>query len=237
MSRPSSRAALGALGVPARPGSIYEQALTHRSYAFEQAAPLPHNERLEFLGDAVLDLIATDLIFTSYPDLPEGDMARLRAAVVNTRALATLARDMELGEHIRLGKGELASGGGDKESLLADTLEAVFGATYIDKGLEYLSGVLVPILTELVTEAVASGRAHDPKTVLQETAVRDHGGRPHYRVASSGPDHDKRFIAHVYVSDELYGVGSGHSKKEAEQAAAREALERLTSEVQDARAS
>lgn len=237
MSRPSSRGALGALGVPPQPGSIYEQALTHRSYAFEQSEALPHNERLEFLGDAVLDLIATDLIFAVYPALQEGDMARLRAAVVNTQALAGMARAMELGEHIRLGKGELANGGRDKANLLADTLEAVIGATYVDRGLDYLSSVLVPVLTDLVTEAVASGRAHDPKTVLQETAVRDHGDRPHYRVASSGPDHDKRFIAHVYVSDELYGVGSGHSKKEAEQSAAREALERLVSEVRDARAS
>lgn len=223
-------AILAALAIPAAPGSIYERALTHRSFAFEQLEPLPHNERLEFLGDAVLDLIVTDLIFRGRPQLAEGEMARLRAAVVNTQALAGLARRIGLGEHIMVGKGELASGGRDKASLLADTLEAVIGATYIDRGIDYTADALGAVFTELIEDAAASGRSYDPKTALQEVAVRDRGGRPSYRVASSGPDHAKSFIAHVYVTDELLGVGSGRSKKEAEQNAAREALERLDAE-------
>lgn len=216
--------------MPAEPGSLYELALTHRSYAFEHPEPLPHNERLEFLGDAVLDLIVTDLIFRAHPGFPEGDMAKLRASVVNTHALADLARTLGLGEHIRLGRGEEISGGRNKDSLLADTLEAVFGAVYLDRGLAALRATLEPVFGGLVAEAVRSGGGYDPKTALQEVAVRDRGGRPSYRVASSGPDHDKRFIAHVYVADELFGVGSGRSKKEAEQNAAREALGRLAEE-------
>jgi ribonuclease-3 len=219
---------LRALGVPAEPGSIYELALTHRSFAFEHPEPLPHNERLEFLGDAVLDLIVTDLIFRAHPSLAEGDMAKLRASVVNKHALADLARLLELGDHIKLGRGEEASGGRNKDSLLADTLEAVFGAVYLDRGLATLRTTIEPLFGGLVADAVRSGGGHDPKTALQEVAVRDRGGRPSYRVASSGPDHDKRFVAHVYVGDELFGVGSGRSKKEAEQKAAREALGRLS---------
>lgn len=211
---------------------LLEEALTHKSYSNERRGKdRKQNERLEFLGDAVLDIIVTDLIFRARPDLPEGTLARLRASVVNTQALATLASNAGLGDHIRLGKGEEASGGRAKASLLADTFEAVVGAAYIDRGLPALAGVLVPVFSDLVARVEAEGRGYDPKTALQEVSVRDHGARPTYRVASYGPDHDKRFIAHAYVSEELYGSGSGHSKKEAEQAAAREALDRLTEEA------
>ena len=236
MSRPTDPAPLlVALGLPASEGSIYELALTHRSFAFEHEAPLPHNERLELLGDAVLDLIVTDIIFRTRPDMLEGEMARLRASVVNTQALATLARRAGLGDHIRLGRGEEASGGRDKASLLADTFEALIGAAYIDGGMARVTEALSQPLTELLVEAASSGAGYDAKTELQETVVRDRGGRPTYRVASSGPDHDKRFIAHVYVDEELYGVGSGRSKKEAEQNAAREALDRLEAGVSEMR--
>jgi ribonuclease-3 len=214
------------VGIPATPGSVYELALTHRSFAFE-AELTEHNERLEFLGDAILGAVVTDLIFRSYPDLTEGEMARLRASVVNTVALAEVARTLELGPHIRLGKGEESSGGRDKASLLADTFEAVVGAAYLDRGQEAVSAFLVPIFTGMLAEVVASGGGHDPKTALQELAVRNRSGRPSYRLASSGPDHDKRFTAEVYVGDRLHGAGSGRSKKEAEQNAAREALARL----------
>ena len=226
-SKPGS--CLEALGLPASPGSIYELALTHRSFAFENAGE-DHNERLEFLGDAILGAIVTDLIYRRYPALAEGEMARLRASVVNTGALAEVARDIGLGDHIRLGKGEESSGGRDKPSLLADTLEALFGATYLDRGLDDLGDILVPLFTRLLDAVVASGGGHDPKTALQELVVRNRGVRPVYRVASSGPDHDKRFAAHVYVDGELYGAGAGRSKKEAEQRAAREALARLRDE-------
>jgi ribonuclease-3 len=227
LSRPSNADGLAALGVPAAPGSIFELALTHRSFAFETGLR-EHNERLEFLGDAVLGAVVTDIIFRSYPGLAEGEMARLRASVVNTGALADVARALGLGQHIRLGKGEEASGGRDKASLLADTFEAVVGAAYLEHGLEAVEGFLVTTFVPRLEAVRAAGGGHDPKTALQERVVRTHAARPTYRVASSGPDHDKRFTAHAYVGEELYGAGTGRSKKEAEQQAAREALERIS---------
>jgi ribonuclease-3 len=222
---------LTALGLPAPEGSVYELALTHRSFAFEQPVPVPHNERLEFLGDAVLDLVVTDMIFRTRPEMAEGDLAKLRASVVEGRTLAALADEMGLGAHLRLGKGEEASGGRDKTSLLEDTFEALIGAVYMDRGLEYLKEVLVPVFSTLVDDSIATGSGYDAKTALQELVVHERGNRPTYRVASSGPDHDKTFVAHVYVTEELYGVGTGTSKKAAEQAAAREALDRLEQEA------
>ena len=232
MSTPTDPASLlTALGLPAPEGSIYELALTHRSFAFEQPVPVPHNERLEFLGDAVLDLVVTDMIFRTRPEMAEGDLAKLRASVVEGRTLAALADEMGLGAHLRLGKGEEASGGRDKTSLLEDTFEALIGAVYMDRGLEYLKEVLVPVFSTLVDDSIATGSGYDAKTALQELVVHERGNRPTYRVASSGPDHDKTFVAHVYVTEELYGVGTGTSKKAAEQAAAREALDRLEQEA------
>ena len=235
---------LGVLGVPPEGGAIYELALTHRSYAFEQQVPIEHNERLEFLGDAILGAVVTNLIYTRYPELNEGEMARLRASVVNTYALADLARELNLGDHIRLGKGEQGSGGRDKASLLADTLEAIVGAVYLDSGIETVTVVLESLFESRIRERVEAGGRYDAKTALQEVVVRDVGGFPAYRVASSGPDHDKRFTAHVYIESELFGVGEGRSKKEAEQNAAREALARLEADEElraergrDARAS
>jgi ribonuclease III len=230
-SRPSRSRPLAPLRIFLGDGEIYRIALTHRSFAFEQPQPIPHNERLEFLGDAILGAIVTDLIYKSYPDLAEGEMARLRASVVNTHALAELARELELGQHIRLGKGEEASGGRDKPSLLADTLEALIGALYLDRDIGHATEVLAPLFEARIRERIEAGGRYDAKTALQEVVVRDRGGFPAYRVASSGPDHDKHFTAHVYVDAELYGVGDGRSKKEAEQNAAREALGRLEAEV------
>jgi ribonuclease-3 len=201
--------------------------VTHRSFAFEQPEPIQHNERLEFLGDAILEAVVTDLIYTSYPGLAEGEMARLRASVVNTQALADAARTVGLGEHIKLGKGEEASGGRDKASLLADTFEAVVGAVYLDRGLPAVRDALVPIFTERLTRSIETGDRYDAKTALQEMVVRDSGGVPAYRVAAMGPDHDKRFTADVYIEEALMGSGSGRSKKEAEYNAAREALGRI----------
>jgi len=231
LSKPTDPASLlRALGLPAPKGSIYELALTHRSFAFEHEEPLPHNERLEFLGDAVLGFIVTDMIFRTRPELPEGELTKLRKSVVEGKALAQLARDMGLGAHLRLGKGEEASGGRDKTSLLENTFEALIGAVYLDRGLTALTEILVPVFSSLLDDSAAGGGSHDPKTALQEFVVRERGLRPSYRVASSGPDHDKRFDADVYIDEELYGVGSGTSKKAAEQVAAKEALDRLERE-------
>lgn len=217
--------------MPTGGGEIYDLALTHRSYAFEQPEAEPHNERLEFLGDAILEAVVTDLIYRSYPELPEGDMARLRASVVNTQALADVARSTGLGEHIRLGKGEEASGGREKPSLLANTFEAVVGAVYLDRGMDAVMEALEPIFTETIARSADSGHRYDAKTALQEVVVQKTAGSPHYRVASSGPDHDKRFTADVFVDEKLYGSGSGRSKKEAEYNAAREALGRLAEDM------
>ena len=225
LSRPSSDPGLlQALGIPARPGSLAELALTHRSFAFEQPETTPHNERLEFLGDAVLQGIVTEFIYRSYPELPEGEMARLRASVVEKRTLAIVARDIGLGHHLRLGKGEEASGGRDKSSLLADALEALIGAAFIERDGRHLAEVLVPVFAELIEDVVAAGGGQDPKGALQEKVARDLGLRPSYRVSSAGPDHDKRFTAQVLVDGEVVGDGVGRSKKEAELHAAREAL-------------
>ena len=246
LSRPSSPApGIEALGVPPEGGRLFELALTHRSFAFEQPEQpeVPeHNERLEFLGDAILGAVVTDLIYRRYPELPEGDMARLRASVVNTEALADLARSLEIGPHVRLGKGEAASGGRSKPSILANTVEALIGAVYIERGVEAVTEALTPLLGAAVEESIAAG-GYSAKNELQEVAVRAAGAAPSYRVAASGPDHDKRFTARVYVDGEAYGVGHGRSKKEAEKNAARAALERIESEEptdqggRDARAS
>ncbi len=227
LSRPiSSSVGLEALGIPADLGPLYELALTHRSYAFENGA-VEHNERLEFLGDSILGAVVTDLIFNRYPDLTEGEMARLRASVVNTHALAALAASLGLGDHMRLGKGEESSGGREKASLLANAFEALVGAVYLEQGIGKLAKRLEPLFVEQLDASVAARARYDAKTALQEVTVKETGELPSYRVASSGPDHAKRFIAHVYVKDELYGSGAGGSKKEAEQKAAIEALERL----------
>ena len=215
------------LGVTADPSGLVEVALTHRSFAYEQTDPVEHNERLEFLGDSVLGAVVTAHIFDAFPDLTEGEMARLRASVVNTQALADVARRLGLGPLIRLGKGEEASGGSDKPSLLADTLEAVIGAAYVERGDDVVRPWLISIFGPLIDELQSSGGAFDPKTELQETVVRLHGDLPMYRIASSGPEHDKRFIAHVYMGEKLLGAGRGRSKKEAEQEAARQALDAI----------
>jgi len=220
--------ALARLGVIDDEKAIYELAVTHRSFAFEQGDPKNHNERLEFLGDAILDAVVTTLIYESYPELSEGEMARLRASVVNTDALADLARELGLGDYILLGKGEEASGGRDKASLLANVFEALVGAVYLDRGLTVVTETLAPLFAPRLAESV-SGTRYDSKTALQEIAVKASGELPSYRIASSGPDHDKRFEAEVYLGHVPFGSGSGRSKKEAEQNAARQALQRMES--------
>jgi ribonuclease-3 len=154
-------------------------------------------------------------------------MAPLRASVVNMHSLAGIARDLGVGEHIRLGKGEEMGGGRDKDSLLADALEALIGAVYLDRGIEAARAALVPIFRRLIEDAVAAGNRFDPKAALQERVVRAGHALPSYRVVGSGPDHDKRFEAEVFVAGEMLGSGRGRSKKEAEQRAARQALARL----------
>jgi ribonuclease III len=217
-------AGLRLLGVPEEGGDLYEIALTHRSYAFEQPHKVAHNERLELVGDAIVGLVVADLIYRSHPEMAEGEMARLRSSVVDRAALADLALSLGVGDEIKLGKGEEGSGGRTKQSLLADTLEAIVGAVYLERGFECVASHLSPIFTERLAAATGAEQPYDAKTALQEAAVAAFGSLPVYRHASSGPDHDKRFSAHVYVADEMVGSGAGTSKKEAEQHAARAAL-------------
>ena len=191
----------------------------HRSYAYENGG-LPTNERLEFLGDSVLGLIVTDTLFRSYPDLPEGQLAKLRAAVVNMRALAGVARGLDLGAFVRLGKGEEGTGGRDKSSILADTLEAVIGAVYLDQGLTAADGLVHRLFDPVIARSARLGAGLDWKTSLQELTAAEILGVPEYHVEESGPDHQKSFRAFVRIGSQTYGEGSGRSKKEAEQQAA-----------------
>lgn len=206
---------------------LLDLALTHRSHAFE-AGGLPHNERLEFLGDSVLGLVVTDALYTGWPDLAEGQLARLRAAVVNSKALAGVARSLDIGSHLRLGRGEQTSGGHDKDRILADCMEALLGAVYVDRGMAVATRVVRALFDPLLVEAASSRSGADWKTVLQEIAAERGLTSPEYRVAHTGPDHDRLFSAEVIVGGERLGSGTGRSKKEAEQQAAREAGEGLT---------
>ena len=208
-----------ALGDPELDPELLERALTHRSYAYENGG-LPTNERLEFLGDAVLGVIVTETLYRTHPDLSEGRLAKLRAAVVNARALAGVGRDIGLGEHIKLGRGEQATGGAAKASILSDTVEAVLGAVHLSGGFEASGPVVHLLFDPLIEAASAMGAGLDWKTSLQELSAEHGLGVPEYVIADDGPDHMKTFTAKVRVGDSLYGNGVGRSKKEAEQAAA-----------------
>jgi ribonuclease-3 len=205
---------------------LLERALTHRSYAYENGG-LPTNERLEFLGDSVLGLVVTDTLYRIHPDLPEGQLAKLRAAVVNARALAGIGRGLALGDFLLLGRGEETTGGRDKSSIVADTVEAVIGAVYLDQGLDVATGLVHRLFDPLIAASADLGAGLDWKTSLQELCASASYGVPEYVVEESGPDHQKAFRARVRVAGELYGDGHGRSKKEAEQEAAATAYEEL----------
>jgi len=227
---PAPDALDAALGIRFRDGELRETALTHRSYAFEHDLDAT-NERLEFLGDSVLGLVVTDMAFEAFPERSEGWLAKLRAAIVNAQALADVARSLDLGSLVRLGKGEEQSGGRDKASILADSLEAVFGAVYLDAGLGEARGLIERLFRPLM-EAYARGEGErDYKTDLQELASRELRTMPEYRLEERGPDHEKEFTATVFLNGEPLGVGVGKSKKEAEQRAAREAFDHVTERV------
>ena len=198
---------------------LLERALTHRSFAYEHGG-IPTNERLEFLGDSVLGVVVTDTLFRTHPDLSEGRLAKLRAAVVNARALAQVARTIGLGEHIKLGRGEEATGGRNKSSILSDTVEAVIGAVYLSGGFPASDGVVHLLFDPLMANAALLGAGLDWKTSLQELSAGHSLGVPEYVIQDEGPDHEKTFTAQVKVGGQLYGHGTGRSKKEAEQQAA-----------------
>ena len=206
--------------------SMLGLALTHRSYAYEHGG-LPHNERLEFLGDSVLGIVVTDTLYRTYPDLPEGQLAKLRAAVVNARALADVARTLDLGSYLLLGRGEETTGGRDKLSILADAMEAVIGAVYLSSGQGEASELVHRLFDPLIRASALLGAGLDWKTSLQEAAANAGLGLPEYQVEDSGLDHEKEFDARVVVAGEALGFGHGRSKKVAEQEAAEQAYRAL----------
>ena len=220
---------LDALGVKL-PDELLTLALTHRSYAYEHGG-LPTNERLEFLGDAVLGLTVTDELFHRHPDRSEGDLAKLRDSVVNTQALAEVARNLTeqgLGGYLLLGRGEINTGGAYKSSILADSMESLLGAVYLHLGMDSAREVILRSFGPLLDAAPTLGAGLDWKTSLQELTAARGLGAPSYQVTSTGPDHDKEFTAVVIVTDTEYGSGVGRSKKEAEQHAAAAAWKTLS---------
>lgn len=194
-------------------------ALTHRSFAYEHGG-LPTNERLEFLGDSVLGIVITDALYHDHPELPEGRLAKLRASIVNMHALAGVGRAMGLGDMLRLGRGEELTGGRDKASIVADAVEAVLGAVYLQHGLAVARTVVHALFADLMSEAPGLGAGLDWKTSLQELSASKGLGVPEYRVTEEGPDHSKMFAAEVLLGGTAHGTGVGRTKKEAEQQAA-----------------
>ena len=205
-------------GPSIEPG-LLDLALTHRSWAHENGG-LPTNERLEFLGDSVLGVIVTEHLYRTHPEVPEGQLAKMRAATVSEPALAEIARDLGLGEFIKLGKGEALSGGRDKDSILSDTVEALIGATYLTHGLEPTRTVVTRLVSRFLISARTRGAGLDWKTSLQELTAAHRLGSPAYEVTGQGPDHQRVFTASAVVDGRVMGSGSGSSKKVAEHEAA-----------------
>lgn len=217
---------LKSLGVHIAPETL-RLALTHRSYAYENHG-IPTNERLEFLGDSVLGFAVTDYLYRTFAELPEGDLAKLRAALVSTRALARIARSLEIGAHIRLGEGELRTKGAEKDSILADTMEALIGAAYLSAGLDDACRLVLRLVTPLLNDKAAMTAGKDWKTTIQEIAAARRLGEISYTISHSGPDHSKSFTAVLNIGAQPHGSGAGSSKKDAEREAARVTVEQLT---------
>ena len=208
--------------------ALLQLALTHRSFAYENGG-IPTNERLEFLGDSILGQAVTVKLFRDHPELDEGELAKRRASLVSSAALAEVGRSIGVGPYIRLGRGETMTGGADKPSILADTVEAIIGAVYLDAGGDAATALVLRLVTPLLADPDRFGAAMDPKTSLQEIAARRSAPPPVYTVTESGPDHNKHFVATVSVGELVQATGEGSSKKQAEMAAALEAWTDLNS--------
>jgi ribonuclease III len=219
------------LGIHFTNDALLEQALTHRSYVNEHEHTDPalgDNERLEFLGDAVLDFMVGDMLYQRFPDMPEGDLTRLRAALVRTESLAELASQIGLGQCLRIGKGEEASGGRERITNLCATFEAVVGALYLDNGLDAVRAFVTPRLDVLLQQILSDARDKDARSTLQEWSQAHHNLTPVYRtISSTGPDHQKEFLVAAVIGERIVAQGTGRSKQSAAQAAAREALRLL----------
>ncbi|MDR0365517.1 MAG: ribonuclease III [Bifidobacteriaceae bacterium] len=220
---------LGWLGCELDP-DLLVLALTHRSFAHE-AGGIPTNERLEFLGDSILGLVVTEFLYRNHPEAPEGELAKMRAACVSQRALAAIARTIDLGTFVLLGRGERATGGADKDSILSDTLEALLGAVYLSHGLEPTRKAVLSLVGPSLAAAAEMGAGLDWKTSLQELSAARGLGPVEYQAEGSGPDHARVFTADVLIQGERWGTGAGSSKKQAEQQAAENAYHRLEAEV------
>lgn len=213
------------LGLPGAPAHL-DLALVHRSYSYENGR-IPTNERLEFLGDSVLGLVITDHLYASFPDSAEGQLAKMRSAIVNAQSLATIAREAGVGNYLLLGRGEQATGGREKVSILADAMEAVIGAVYLHLGIEGARAFILERFADLLEEVSHRGAGLDWKTSLQELASSLGEAPPEYVVTGEGPDHARTFTAQVRIGDALYGHGVGTTKKQAEQLAAEGAFAQL----------
>ncbi|QKT12347.1 ribonuclease III [Rhodococcus sp. W8901] len=229
---------LAALGVPLQE-PLLTLAITHRSYAYEHGG-LPTNERLEFLGDSVLGLTITERLYLAHPEKSEGELAKIRASIVNMHALAEVARGLGpggLGAHLLLGKGEEMTGGRDKPSILADGMESLLGAIHLEHGIDTARRVVLDLFADLLARAPKLGAGLDWKTSLQELTAERGVGVPVYEITATGPDHDKEFTATVVVAGGALGVGVGRSKKEAEQKAASTAWSALSESAEAAQSS
>lgn len=216
------------LNLPFSDWLLLSRALTHRSYLNEHSDALEDNERLEFLGDAVLDFVVGAWLYNRYPEMPEGDLTRMRSALVYTEQLAEFGRKIGLGNAMRLGRGEAQAGGRDRSALLCDTFEAVIGALYLDAGINAVLDFVSPLLDDASNEILLEGKTEDPKSLFQEWAQREGFSAPQYVTRSaSGPDHSKLFEVDAVVNGIVYGSGQGNSKQAAAKAAARDALIRL----------
>ncbi len=208
---------------------ILKQAITHSSYAHENSRNnVSHNERLEFLGDAVLELVISEYLYVNYPELNEGDLTRLRANIVCESSLVRVAKFLNLGEYILLGKGELAAGGKSRPSILANSLEALIGAVYLDKGYGNARSKILNLFKPVIEEIKEGDLNKDYKTLVQEYTQAEYSLTPEYKIVDEiGPDHNKIFVAQVLFKEKVIGEGRGRNKKEAEQAAASVAWSKL----------
>ncbi len=213
------------LGLSSMPAEL-PLAMVHRSYSYENGR-IPTNERLEFLGDSVLGVIITDHLYRAVPDLPEGQLAKMRSAIVNAQSLAVVARQCDVGTYLLLGRGEQSTGGREKVSILADAMEAVIGAVFLESGLEGARAFILDRFAELIRTVPQLGAGLDWKTSLQELCAAIGRGTPEYVVVGDGPDHARTFTAQVRVGDQLFGNGFGRTKKQAEQEAAQTAFEQV----------
>lgn len=207
---------------------LLRRALTHSSYVNEYSDAIEDNERLEFLGDAVLDFLVGAWLYNHYPEMREGELTRMRSALVRTDQLAEFARQIELGKALRLGRGEEEGGGRTRNALLCGAFEALVGALFLDRGIDYVTSFIEPLLKPAAEKIILARQEQDPKSLFQEWAQSLGYGPPHYRtVSASGPDHARIFEIEVWVNGTLFGRGSGHSKQAAAKAAARDALQKI----------